>query len=119
MQGLAWTPDGNEIIFSAEVGSTARAIAAVTISGKQRVVAASAGPLWLHDVAPDGRALVSREIVRAGIVGMRESAPPTDLSWFDYSVVRDLSADGKTIIFSESGEVQLHAIVERSLRDGN
>jgi Tol biopolymer transport system component len=28
----------------------------------------------------------------------------TDLSWLDYSVVRDLSADGKTIVFSESGE---------------
>ncbi len=48
--------------------------------------------------------LVSREIVRAGIVAIRGNAPPLDLSWFDYSVVRDLSADGKTIIFSESGE---------------
>ena len=47
---------------------------------------------------------MSREIVRAGIVGIRGNAPPVDLSWFDYSVVRDLSADGKTIIFSESGE---------------
>jgi len=27
-----------------------------------------------------------------------------DLSWLDYSVVRDLSPDGKTIAFSESGE---------------
>jgi len=104
VEGLAWAPDGKEIVFSAEDGTTARAIAAVTMSGKQRLVTASAGPLWLHDVAPDGRALVSREIVRAGIVGVRGSGPPVDLSWFDYSVVRDLSADGKTIVFSESGE---------------
>ncbi len=104
VQGLAWMPDGKEIIFSAEEGNAARAITAVTMSGKQRTVAASAGPLWLHDVAPDGRALVSREIVRAGIVGVRGNARPVDLSWFDYSVVRDLSPDGKTIIFSESGE---------------
>ncbi len=104
VEGLAWSPDGKEIIFSAEDGNTPRAITAVTVGGKQRIVAASAGPLWLHDVAPDGRVLVSREIVRAGIVGIRGNEPPHDLSWFDYSVVRDLSADGKTIIFSESGE---------------
>jgi len=104
VQGLAWSPDGKEVIFSSEESNNARAVAAVTLKGKQRIVAASAGPLWLHDVAADGRALVSREIVRAGIVGIQDSTPPVDLSWFDYSVVRDLSADGKTIIFSESGE---------------
>jgi serine/threonine protein kinase/Tol biopolymer transport system component len=104
VEGLAWSPDGKEVIFSSEEGNNARAVAAVTLSGKQRLVAASAGPLWLHDVAPDGRALVSREIVRAGIVGIQGNARPIDLSWFDYSVVRDLSADGKNIIFSESGE---------------
>jgi serine/threonine protein kinase len=104
VEGLAWSPDGKEIVFSSEDGSSARAVAAVTLGGKQRLVAASAGPLWLHDVAPDGRVLVSREIVRAGIVGIRGNGQPIDLSWFDYSVVRDLSPDGKTIIFSESGE---------------
>ena len=104
VEGLAWSPAGNEVVFSSEEDNNARSVAAVTLNGKQRLVAASAGPLWLHDVAPDGRALVSREIVRAGIVGIRGNAPPVDLSWFDYSVVRDLSADGKTIIFSESGE---------------
>jgi serine/threonine protein kinase/Tol biopolymer transport system component len=104
VQGLAWMPDGKEIVFSAEDPNTPRAIAAVTLRGKQRTVAASAGPLWFHDVAPDGRMLVSREIVRAGIVGIRGNKPPIDLSWFDYSVVRDLSADGSTIVFSESGE---------------
>jgi eukaryotic-like serine/threonine-protein kinase len=102
--GLAWSPDGREIIFSSEENNNARAVTAVTLNGKEHLVAASAGPLWLHDVAPDGRVLVSREIVRAGIVGIHGTAQPVDLSWFDYSVVRDLSADGKTIIFSESGE---------------
>jgi serine/threonine protein kinase len=102
VEGLAWTR--SEIVFAAENGTTARAIAAVTMAGKERVLAASAGSLWLHDVAPDGRLLVSREIVRAGIVAMRGTEPPVDLSWFDYSVVRDLSSDGKTIVFSESGE---------------
>ncbi|HSY52143.1 MAG TPA: protein kinase [Thermoanaerobaculia bacterium] len=104
VEGLAWSPDGKEVVFSSEDGTSARSVDAVTLGGKERLVAASAGPLWLHDVAPDGRALVSREIVRAGIVGIHGNSQPIDLSWFDYSVVRDLSPDGKTIIFSESGE---------------
>src|SRR5207237_3444342 len=39
------------------------------------------------------------------IISAAAGAPhPRDLSWRDYSVGRDLSADGKTIVFSESGE---------------
>ncbi|MEA2162823.1 MAG: eukaryotic-like serine/threonine-protein kinase [Thermoanaerobaculia bacterium] len=104
IEGLAWTASGGEIVFSSEEGANARAIRAVNLHGKSRLLAASAGPLWFHDIAPDGRILVTREIVRAGIVGIRGNSAPIDLSWFDYSVVRDLSADGKTIVFSESGE---------------
>jgi serine/threonine protein kinase/dipeptidyl aminopeptidase/acylaminoacyl peptidase len=104
IEGLAWTKDGNELVYSSEDGTTSRAVRAVTLRGKERLIAASAGPLWLHDVAPDGRILLTREIVRAGIVAIRGNGAPVDLSWFDYSVVRDLSSDGKTIVFSESGE---------------
>ena len=104
IEGLAWTPDGSEIVFASEEGNTARTARAVTLRGRERLIAASASSLWLHDVAPDGRVLVTREIVRAGIVGIRSNGAPIDLSWFDYSVVRDLSADGRTIVFSESGE---------------
>jgi Tol biopolymer transport system component len=105
VEGLAWTPDGKELWFAAEQPAGARSLNAVNLHGEERVVAASAGPLWLHDVGPDGRALVSREIVRAGIVGqLAGESKPRDLSWLDFSVVRDLSADGRTIVFSESGE---------------
>ena len=102
LQGLAWRPDGKEIWFTAERESTARALRAVNLGGNERVVATTAGPLELHDIAPDGRALVSRSFIRAGIA--TGDARPVDLSWLDYSVVRDLSADGRTIVFSESGE---------------
>ena len=118
VEGLAWSPDGNEVVFSSEEDNNARAVAAVRLNGKQRLVAASAGPLWLHDVAPDGRALVSREIVRAGIVGIRGNATPVDLSWFDYSVVRDLSADGKTMIYSELSGVRPTEIFRASSAGG-
>jgi eukaryotic-like serine/threonine-protein kinase len=105
ISGLAWWPDGREIWFAGEDGTSARAIRAVTLDGDTRLVAASAGALALEDIAGDGRALVTRENQRGGIIAMVDAnAPPRDLSWFDFSIVRDLSADGKTIAFSESGE---------------
>jgi dipeptidyl aminopeptidase/acylaminoacyl peptidase len=105
VQGLAWRPGGDEIWFAAEQEATARNLRAVTLRGRERVVATTAGPLSLHDIAADSRALVSRDLVRAGIISSVAGDPhPRDLSWLDYSVVRDLSADGKTIVFSESGE---------------
>jgi hypothetical protein len=40
-----------------------------------------------------------------GIVGQPpESNKETDLSWLDWSAPTDLSADGKTLLFLESGE---------------
>jgi hypothetical protein len=105
IQGLAWRPDGNEVWFAAERESTARALWAVSLRGRERLVISNAGPLSLHDIAADGRVLLTRDLVRAGILANIPGEPrPRDLSWLDYSVVRDLSADGKTILFSESGE---------------
>jgi eukaryotic-like serine/threonine-protein kinase len=105
VQGLAWSH--GELWFAAdERGSAhARSIVAATRGGKTRVVTTSAGWLWLHDVSKDGRALVSQQNVRAGILAsLPGETTERDLSWLDFSVVRDLSNDGKTILFSESGE---------------
>jgi len=105
IQGLAWPPDGREVWFAGEGSMSGRAIRAVTLDGGTRLVAATAGSLALQDIAADGRVLVARQNQRGGIIAMIEGDPqPRDLSWLDYSIVRDLSADGKTIAFSESGE---------------
>jgi hypothetical protein len=103
VQGLAWYDNGRELWFAGERPGSARAVHAVTLDGKERLIAASPGPLWLHDVSRDGRILVTHESVRAGINAVVDGIT-RDLSWLDYSVVRDVSADGRTIVFSESGE---------------
>jgi Tol biopolymer transport system component len=121
ISGLAWVPDGREIWFAGEDGASARSIRAVTLDGDSRLVAASAGALALEDIAPDGRALITRQNQRAGIMAMIDAdAQPRDLSWFDFSIVRDLSADGKTIAFSESGEAggSIYGVYVRSI-DGS
>jgi Tol biopolymer transport system component len=100
VNGLAWQPDSDEIWFAAE-----RAIYSLAPNEKPRLVTTSGGWLWLHDVTREGRVLASQQSQRGGIIALIPGdTSERDLSWLDYSVVRDLAADGKTIAFSESGE---------------
>ncbi len=105
IQGVVWTGEGAEVWFAAELGDPkGRAIVAADSRGRTRVVVSSAGALWLHDIASDGRLLVSQQTPRGGISILEGDSKERDLSWLDYSVVRDLSDDGRTLLFSESGE---------------
>jgi Tol biopolymer transport system component len=101
VHGVAW--NGGEIWFAAGRSVGNRSLYAVTLHGRERLVATSAETLTLHDITHDGRVLVTSDNERAGIVAMLDGQPPRDLSWLDYSIARDLSSDGKTIVFSESG----------------
>ena len=105
VQGLAWSPPGNEVWFtSAKIGND-RFLNAVTLSGVERLLAREPGTLTLQDVARDGRVLLTRDVQRVGMVGMGPGATKeSDLSWLDWSAPTDLSSDGKTLLFSESGE---------------
>jgi WD40 repeat protein len=102
--GLAWHPSGNEIWFTASRGGGPKSLWAVTISGQLRPVLQTAGTMTLRDIAPDGRALLSRETeeleMAAVIAG---ESTQRNLSWLDWSRVADVSADGRLILFDESG----------------
>ena len=63
------------------------------------------GNLTLHDVARDGRVLVAHDTLRSGILGYAPGDKgEKDLSWLDWSGVRDIAADGTWFAFVESGE---------------
>ena len=103
--GLGWSPTGSEIWFTSTRIGYGRFLSAVDLNGKERLLAREPGTLTLQDVARDGRVLLTRDVPRVGMVGL---APGTtkerDLSWLDWSAPRDLSADGSTLLFVESGE---------------
>ncbi|MGA8493305.1 MAG: protein kinase [Terriglobales bacterium] len=103
--GLGWAPKGNEIWFSSTRIGYGRYLSGVSLSGKERLLAREPGTLTLQDVARDGRVLLTRDVPRVGMVGMTAgSNKERDLSWMDWSAPKDLSADGKTLLFTESGE---------------
>jgi serine/threonine protein kinase/Tol biopolymer transport system component len=104
-QGLAWSPQGDEVWFTGTKVGNDRYLNAVTLSGVERLLAREPGTLTLQDVGRDGRVLLTRDVQRVGMVGMGPGATKeSDLSWLDWSAPTDLSTDGKTLLFLESGE---------------
>ncbi|MFY9790581.1 MAG: protein kinase [Candidatus Sulfotelmatobacter sp.] len=104
IQGLAWSPDGKEIWFTASKSGTDRTLYATSLDGKQRIVARLPGALMLLDIAKDGRVLLVRATWRRELLGVFDNDPKQhELSWLDYTYPSDLSADGKTLLFDEEG----------------
>ena len=96
-QGLAWSPAGDEIW-----GASGSALSALTLDGEVRLLYRSAAGLRLGDVAADGRLLITPQNQRREVVGRAPGADEEiSLSWFDWSTLRALSADGRQVLFEE------------------
>jgi Tol biopolymer transport system component len=103
--GLSWAPGDREIWFTAAHSGGNRSLHAVSLAGHERLLAKAPGALTLQDVAPDGRVLLNRDQTRLGVLALAPGeTKERDLSWLDWSLVRGLSADGKTLLFDESGQ---------------
>jgi hypothetical protein len=104
VQGLAWSPRG-EIWFTGARSGANRGLYASAVSGKPRLLVRVTGILTLHDIARDGRLLLTHDTNRQEILGRGPGFEKEhDLSWLDWSQVTDLMPDGQTLFFSESGE---------------
>ena len=105
IQGIAWSPAGDEIWFTATRTGGDRSLYAVNLSSAVRLLARVPGELTLLDVDRVGNVLLTRGNDRAGMIGLAPGdAKERDLSWLDWSSPGDLSADGRTVLFSETGE---------------
>jgi eukaryotic-like serine/threonine-protein kinase len=102
--GLAWSPRGDEIWLAALGKGDSGELLAISLSGRRRTLASVPGGIGLLDVDRVGRALVSRYSWRNGILGFTPGAGvERDLSWLDGSIAADLSSDGQTLLFTETG----------------
>ncbi|MEO8430024.1 MAG: protein kinase [Acidobacteriota bacterium] len=105
IQGLAWWPDGKEIWFTGTKGGGNRSLYSVTPSGDLRLVYRQTGSLTLSDISPRKEVLIADEDLRLGIVGRAPGESlERDLSWLDFSALRDISPDGRLILFDEASE---------------
>jgi eukaryotic-like serine/threonine-protein kinase len=104
-RGVAWAKEGGEVWLSASEPGGTSTLHAVTIDGQDRLVMRMDGRVTLHDISREGRILVTRVNAWLGVSGRfpgQESE--RDLSWLDGSTAADISADGKTLLLTETGE---------------
>ena len=105
IRGLAWSADGKSIWFTAHREGGGRNLHAVTLGGQLRTLLAVPGQLCVQDVHADGRALLTHSMERqAIIVKAPGEAQERDLSWLDWSLLRDITSDGLLMLLLESGE---------------
>jgi eukaryotic-like serine/threonine-protein kinase len=102
--GLAWTPDGKEVWFTAVARGNNRELQAATMAGQVRKVLELPGGMTLEDMAPDGRALVSLDAQRVAMATTARDGKTVDLSWHDWNLAKDISRDGQSVLFEDSSE---------------
>jgi serine/threonine protein kinase/WD40 repeat protein len=104
--GLDWSPAGDEIWFTAaENSSSTRSLWAVDMGGRTRKILSVPGGMTLEDVTTDGRVLVTVDTDREAMEWTgADKKEVRDLSWYDWSIARDISPDGQWVLFEESSE---------------
>jgi eukaryotic-like serine/threonine-protein kinase len=119
--GLAWDPDGRHLWFTATRVGASNAVHVIDVDAPEaapRLIAQTTGRLRLHDVAPAPVASAARRIAVTvdawrlrTLVGRLASdggaaAPEADRSLSDFSLLTDLSSDGRTLLLAELGDVE-------------
>ena len=103
--GIGWRPDGKEIWFTAIEKGTNLNLMAVDLAGRIRTLLNFPVGMTLEDVASDGRVLVTlnskRLAMALGVKGVRDDV---ELSWHDWNVAKDISADGQFVLFEDASE---------------
>jgi dipeptidyl aminopeptidase/acylaminoacyl peptidase len=104
IRGLAWSPSGKELLFVGYGPGEPMTLRAVSLDGRERVLARVPGAMTLLAVSPTGHALVTRatETIELRFRGPAD-AEERDLSWLDQSYPSELSPDGAEALFGELG----------------
>ncbi|HTW59930.1 MAG TPA: protein kinase [Terriglobales bacterium] len=104
IEGVQWSPTGDEIWFTASDTGSAENLRGVTLSGKLRSITNVPGGMWLQDMR-NGVALAIKQQIRLGMRGMAPGGKQEhELGWLGWSVQRDISRDGKEVLFEEEAD---------------
>jgi len=104
VQGILWSSAADEIWFTASDSGSAANLRGVTLGGKVRTIINVPGGMWLQDARP-GMTLMTTNQYRLGIRAMAPGGKQeAELGWFGWSLLRDISRDGKKVLFEEEAE---------------
>jgi serine/threonine protein kinase len=104
ISGLAWLPDGREIVFTAAETGLGRSLYYVDLQGSVRRGPSAPVDMMVLDVAPDGTLLLKRDITHVDVLGRQHDADElTNLRLFDWGIPVGIDDDGKHYAFVEGG----------------
>ena len=117
-QGLAWTPRGDEIWFTAIAIAEASVLRAVDLHGRSRIVFAAPIRLHLQDIAKDGRVLLSTELLRwqVGFADVK-TGQQHDTTAFQWPELEAISHDGSILLmnsFDTGSDTNYRLYVQRT-----
>jgi Tol biopolymer transport system component/predicted Ser/Thr protein kinase len=96
IDGLAWSPRGDEIWSSRGIG-----IDATSLAGKTRTVWTAPGA-YVQDVARNGGVLFVISSPRREMTGIAAGdKTERNLTWLNWSFPKDISSDGRRVLFEE------------------
>jgi serine/threonine protein kinase len=105
LTGLAWSRSGDEVWFTGSDAGINSALYAVNLRGQLRDLLHIPGRLRIFDISKEGKVLIANEATRQEVYGHRMGQDrDVDLSWFDWTLGRSLSADGQWAVLEEDGE---------------
>jgi hypothetical protein len=105
VRGLAWTPGGDEVWYTAASAGTQYELWASAPGRKERRIFSAPAGLLLNDIAKDGRALIAQYDREIRIEGVFEGeAAPRDLSWLNSSFAQSIARDGHKILLTHFGQ---------------
>jgi eukaryotic-like serine/threonine-protein kinase len=105
VRGLAWTPRGDEVWYTAASAGTQYELWASAPGRKARRIFSAPAGLLLNDIAKDGRALVAQYERGIRVEGVFDGdAAPRDLSWLSSSFAWDISNDGRKVLLTHFGQ---------------
>jgi len=103
--GLAWSADSKQLWLTGTDSEAPPALYAVPLEGDPHVVSRLTGSMKLFDISSAGRVLMTNGTWRAGLFCKGATdANERDMSWLDWSILADLSDDGRNILFNETRE---------------
>jgi dipeptidyl aminopeptidase/acylaminoacyl peptidase len=100
---LSWSPATQEILFVVGRGDR-RGLRAVSLDGRERVVARLPGEFDQHDVDPGSRLLLERRSWAGNLLGLAPGeTQERELSWLEAASPSDLSVDGRHVLLGDYG----------------
>lgn len=106
LKGLAWNPNNNEIWFGGGKFYKHLSINAVSLSGQLRanVYEVPGQGARIEDISDDGKILINQGTNHSTMVVVEGKSKTNAIdSQFAWSTSADLSTDGKTLLYYESG----------------